>query len=114
VEILTKYSACHRPAWRKSDVSDLRFDDAQLGNTRVARRPSNLGSSNSWVEVVPIRIDGFDQTDLPGAGPFFQPLLALDRKFDIAELLIINHPAYTIFFRKTWNRLRSMFVDAPN
>src|SRR2546426_3207546 len=47
VEILTKYSACHRPAWRKSDVSHLRFDDAQLGNTRVARRPSNLGSSNS-------------------------------------------------------------------
>jgi hypothetical protein len=116
VEILTEKGDGRRFMRNRGPMT--RIDAHAAGIVEDGRRTTedgkHLRSSNCWIKVVPVWIGFFDQADLPAARLFFQPLLASNGKFDVAELLKINQPAYTIFFRKTLNRLRSMFVDAPN
>jgi hypothetical protein len=62
----------------------------------------------------PIRIEFFDQPYSPRAIPFLQALLALNRVFDITELLIINQPVNAITLRKSRHHAGEVFIYAPH
>src|SRR5436190_10617976 len=80
----------------------------------LAGRPSNLRSSDSRIESMPVRISLLDQTDLPCPRSLFEPLLASNRKFDISELFIIDQSVHVIFPRESRDHFRSVFVDASD
>src|SRR3954447_16813049 len=65
-------------------------------------------------EIAPIRVQFLDQSDLPRAFPFLQPLFAPNGKFDLLELLEIDQPMNRVPAAKSFSRVGAMFVNAAN
>jgi hypothetical protein len=65
-------------------------------------------------KIVPIGVEFFDQPYLPPAIPFLQSLLALNGKFDVAELFIINEPVNTVALRKSGHDTGLMLIYSPD
>ncbi len=75
-----------------------------IGATASQFREKDRSNSDSF----------FDEFDLPGPGPFLQTFFTPDRKFDVAQLLIIHQSVHTICPAKSRNRVGAMFVDTAN
>lgn len=55
-------------------------------------------AANVVVEVSPLRIDAFDQLELPSSFPFFDLLLSLDRRRHGVLEFEVNQPVNAVFF----------------
>jgi hypothetical protein len=74
----------------------------------------NLNAGNAWIQIIPIGIELFYQSDFPGPIPLPQLLFAFDRVFDIVELLEVDEPVELVFLRETFYRLQVMLGYATN
>jgi len=64
--------------------------------------------------VVPIGIEFFDQSDLPGSIPLLQPFLATDCIFNVVELLEIDQLVDAISLREAFHQFEAMLGDATD
>ena len=74
----------------------------------------NLNAGDARIQVVPIGIEFFDQTDLPSSIILFQLLLASDRIFCILELFEINQHVDVVFLGKVLGQFQLMLGDAAD
>jgi hypothetical protein len=66
-------------------------------------RPSTSLLRDYIVKIVPIRIIGDNKSNLPGARPMLDIMLALDRISDVVKGLEVNEPLQPIAPRKAFN-----------
>src|ERR1700733_3054233 len=74
----------------------------------------NSDAGYSWIKVIPIGIEFFNQADFPGSIPLFQSPLAFDGVFDIVKLFEIDQPVDLVFFCKAFHRFQAMLRHAAN
>src|SRR5262245_59298963 len=72
-------------------------------------RPSTSSGRDRIEKVVPIRIHGENLSNLPGARPMFDIVLALDGIPDVVELLEIDQSLQSISFGETIDEAGAMF-----
>jgi hypothetical protein len=77
-------------------------------------RPSTSLIRDYIVKIVPIRIVGDNQSNLPGTRPMLDIMLALDRISDAIKGLEVNEPLQPIASRKAFNEPRTMLKDATH
>jgi hypothetical protein len=65
------------------------------------------------VQVVPVRIDGLDQFQLPPALPFFQARLAVNGESDVVKLFIIHQHFHGILPRESGDQALAMLPNPP-
>jgi hypothetical protein len=63
-------------------------------------------------EVVPVRVVGFNQVDLPVAVPVFQLLFARDGRRHVSEEFVTDKPINGVARRETFDRASAMLVEA--
>ena len=68
------------------DARDKRGHDEQL--------------NERFVQIIPVRVHGADEANLPGAGPMPDGCLALDRGADFVEALRVNQPLQAVTLGK--------------
>jgi hypothetical protein len=66
------------------------------------------------VEICPVGIVFLDQRYLPGARPFLESLLALDRILDLIEGFEINQPGHLMLLGETLGDLQLMLCNAAD
>src|ERR1700721_4264224 len=88
------------PVFREAKI----FDELHVLLDALPSRSmtENLNASNARIQVVPIGIEFFDQSDLPSSIVLFQLLLASDRIFRILELFEINEHVDFVFLGKAF------------
>jgi hypothetical protein len=102
----------HRPA--RSD-REMTYSGATFSPGRqLSVKPRGLRTRNAGKQIAPIRIVALDQCNLPGALPFFQTLLAMDRELDLIERFEIDQPVNPVVAAEAGAGIRPMFMDAPH
>jgi hypothetical protein len=83
------------------DTPAFARDDGEMGEDG-----GNLNAGYAWIQIIPIGIELFYQSDFPGPIPLLQLLLAPDRVFDVIELLKIDEPVDLVFLREPFTDFR--------
>src|SRR6266571_2428672 len=92
---------------------DARLRGHDSVNRYMIRGPCSR-ARNSGIEIDPIRVRFFDETDLPGSIPFLETFLALYREFDIVELLEVDQSVNAVAPGESGHRICAMLVDAAH
>jgi len=71
-----------------------------------------LRARNPRKKINPIKICLFNEFDFPGSIPFLQTLLTLNRKFDVAKLLVVDQSMCSAFPGESRSRVGAVFVDS--
>jgi hypothetical protein len=74
----------------------------------------NSNTSDARIQVVPIGIEFFDQSDLPSSIILLQLLLASDRVLRILKLFVINEHADFVFLGEALHQFQFMLRDAAD